>query len=198
MLCAIRVFWKWEVESLNYKGYWVGIVYRTFRAQVILTRYKALVLTLLILLWYLADGPFICWHLCLIEDFWMPHCLIRLNSWNAQLGIYAFGDIKRLIDGTHRWLWAMRIADRESWRFKQLLLMGSGRLNLFRTTITSSATLDHEARRALYVWECEERTSTLRSEQVCSRSRCHLGPPILLRIFLLFYSQKPWGLKTTL
>ena len=152
MLGAIRIFRKWEVEGLNYKGYWVGIVYRTFRAQVILTRYKALVLTLLILLWDLADGPFICWHLCQIEGFWIPHHLIRLNSWNAQLGIYAFGDIKRLMDGAHRWLWAMMIADREIWRFEQLLLMGRGRLHLFRSTCTTSATLDHEARCALYVW----------------------------------------------
>lgn len=50
MLGAIRIFRKREVERLNYERYWVGIVYRTFRAQVILSRYKALVLTLLILL----------------------------------------------------------------------------------------------------------------------------------------------------
>lgn len=152
MLGAIRIFRKREVERLNYERYWVGIVYRTFRAQVILSRYKALELILLILLWDLADGPFIWWHLCQIEGFWIPHHLIRLNSCHAQLGIYAFGDIKRLMDGAHRWLWAMMIAYREGRWFKQLLLMGSGRLHLFWSTSTTSATLDHEARCALYVW----------------------------------------------
>ena len=50
MLVAGRVFRKREVEGLNYGGYRGGFADRIFRVNAILSRHKALVLTLLILL----------------------------------------------------------------------------------------------------------------------------------------------------